>query len=521
MPQDDQPLDLTGATVGVIGAGTMGAGIAQVAATAGHRVVLYDIVEGAADAAVATLRAGMERLIDRGKFTADQVETICSAIQASSDLEDIAASGLVVEAILEDLDTKRQVFATVEKLCPNTTVIASNTSSISISALAAGMAQPERFVGMHFFNPAAIMKLVEVVSGLLTNRSVADAVFSLANAWGKKPVHTKSTPGFIVNRVARPFYAEALRSLSEQVAPVSVIDTVLKSCGGFKMGPLELTDLIGHDVNAAVTESVYRAMFDDQKYLPSIVQTEMVIAGLLGRKTGHGFYTYDDDGSREPTPVPTSNSAQAVAPTGWKIVGTFEQTPSFRDLVESANADVQQIDENEPNHRDHVLVGEAQIQLTYGATATSTAHLQQTPNLVLVDLASDYASCEYVAVSFAEQASDAARSDAIGFFAALGKNVCHVKDVPGMLVMRTVAMLINEAADAVDKGICSAADVDIALQAGAAYPQGLLAWGDKLGVSSVVEVLRHLQAEYGEDRYRCSPLLRRYQHGTTPLVAAT
>ncbi len=519
MPEQEQTVDLGGTRVAVIGAGTMGAGIAQIAATAGHSVVLYDIAEGAPEAAVTKLRAGMERLIQRGKFTAEQVDTICGRIQVTSKLEDIATSGLVIEAILEDLDVKRQVFRSVEQLCEDSTVIASNTSSISISALAAGMEHPGRFVGMHFFNPAAIMKLVEVVSGLLTTEAVADAIFGLAKEWGKTPVNAKSTPGFIVNRVARPFYAEALRSVSERVAPVSVIDAVLKSCGGFKMGPLELTDLIGHDVNAAVTESVYRAMFEDPRYRPSVVQTEMVAAGLLGRKSGRGFYRYDQDGATASEPVPYSDSP-ATPPTNRQIVGSFEHAPSLMNLLRTSGDDVQLTEHSEPNQRDHILAGSSQIQVTNGASATSTAHRQNTPNLVLVDLAADYLTCEYVAVSFAQQASAAARADALGLFEGFDKKVCVIKDVPGMLVMRTVAMLINQAADAVDKGICSANDVDVALQAGAAYPQGLMAWGDKLGVSTVVEVLQGMQSEYGEDRYRCSPLLLRHQYGATPLVAA-
>jgi len=278
--------------VAVIGAGTMGAGIAQVAATAGHKVVLLDIADGAALNGKNSIRLGLEKLVSRGKKTQAEVDFILDKITAVNTFESIKECRLVVEAIVENLDVKRKLFADIEGLCGEHTIIASNTSSISISALAAQTKKPANIVGMHFFNPAAILKLVEVVSGLQTSKDVAETIFETAKAWGKLPVHAKSTPGFIVNRVARPFYAESLRALSEQVASVATIDTLMRSCGGFKMGPLQLTDLIGQDINCSVTESVYNAFYQDKRFMPSVLQAEMVSAGLLGRKTGIGFYDY-------------------------------------------------------------------------------------------------------------------------------------------------------------------------------------------------------------------------------------
>lgn len=286
-------LTLQGAPVLVVGAGIMGAGIAQVAAAAGHRVMLFDTRDGAAASARERLAATLDGLVAKGKLAAGQAQATLARIESIAVLQQAGGARLVVEAIVEDLAAKRTLLRQLETVVDADAVLATNTSSISVTALAAGLAQPRRLVGMHFFNPVPLMKLVEVVSGLHTHPDVAAAIFDLASAWGKVPVHARSTPGFIVNRIARPYYAEALALLHEQVATPQMLDACLRAAG-FRMGPCELMDLIGHDTNFAVTNSVYEANFYDKRYMPSLVQRELVDGGLLGRKTGRGFYRYPE-----------------------------------------------------------------------------------------------------------------------------------------------------------------------------------------------------------------------------------
>jgi len=485
--------------IAVIGAGAMGAGIAQVAAAAGHPVWLLDIAEGAAQQGKESIKAGLGSLVAKGKKTQTEVDDLLRRIQPVRELEALADSRMVIEAVVENVDVKQKVFSEIESLCADETIIASNTSSISISALAANAKRPENIVGMHFFNPAAILKLVEVVSGLKTSQEIAKTVFDTAQAWGKLAVHAKSTPGFIVNRVARPFYAEALRSLNEQLATVATIDTLMRSCGGFKMGPLELIDLIGQDVNHAVTESVYQAFYQDKRFMPSVLQADMVAAGLLGRKSGQGFYDYSNDKPEADTQAPTGAGSNVV-----KLVGSMGPVDSLLDLLTGAGFDIK----ISPDGLGRIEVGEAIIQLTDGRTASQRAADQCTPNLILFDYAMDYRASTHVALSAAAQASDQARHSAIGFFQTLGKSVCMVKDLPGMQVMRTVGMLVNEAYDAVNQGVCNALAVDRAMLAGMAYPYGPIKWGGVIGLEYLVLVIENLHASYGEGRYRVSPLLK-------------
>jgi 3-hydroxybutyryl-CoA dehydrogenase len=276
--------------VAVAGAGIMGAGIALVAASAGHSVRLYDAVPDAADRAISRLAKDLDALVQRGKVTVADREARLSRLKAVRDVAELAPAGLVIEAIVERLDAKTELFRNVEAIVAENAILATNTSSLSVTALAAKMRRPGNVVGMHFFNPAPILPLVEVVSGRLTDRGVAETIFATARAWGKTPVHCTSSPGFIVNRVARPFYGEALRLLSERASDPATLDAVMRDCGGFRMGPFELMDLIGHDVNYAVTASVYEAMYQDPRYKPSLIQKDLVDAGLLGRKSGRGFY---------------------------------------------------------------------------------------------------------------------------------------------------------------------------------------------------------------------------------------
>ena len=291
--------------VGVIGAGTMGAGIAQVAAIAGHRVLLADVADGAAGRAVDRIRERVEAQVAKGRLAVDPDALEITATEIS----EMGGAGVVVEAVVEDLAVKRALFAELEQLVPADCLLASNSSSLTPTAMAAGLAHPERLVGLHFFNPVPVMQLVEVISGLATADWAADRAEALAQAWGKTVVRSAATPGFIVNRIARPFYAEAWRLLEEHAADPAVIDAVLTGAGGFRMGPFALMDLIGHDVNESVTRSVWASFGNDPRFAPSLAQRSLVEAGWLGRKTGRGCYDYSDGAA-----LPAASAPPPVRP---------------------------------------------------------------------------------------------------------------------------------------------------------------------------------------------------------------
>ncbi|MGO4361394.1 3-hydroxyacyl-CoA dehydrogenase NAD-binding domain-containing protein [Terrabacter sp. RAF57] len=293
----DHPDQSAFGPVGVIGAGAMGAGIAQVAATAGHAVTLVDSVPGAAAGAVDTIGAALKRLVDKGRLSDEDASAVLARITPAASVEELPECGLVIEAVPEDLDLKRRIFADLADVQPSTTVLATNTSSIDIDDIAAEVADPERVLGLHFFNPPPVMRLVEVVHGERTARAFVEHAVALMDAWGKTPVRCSSTPGFIVNRVARPFYGEAQRIVESGVADAATVDWALRERGGFPMGPLELTDFIGQDVNLAVGTSVWEQTGRDERYAPTAFQQGLVEAGRLGRKTGSGVYAYAADGS--------------------------------------------------------------------------------------------------------------------------------------------------------------------------------------------------------------------------------
>ena len=374
--------------VGVVGAGAMGAGIAQIASQAGHQVVLYDLSQSVLDQSALKLAKIMTRLVEKKRVKHEDAGLIQDRISRTTEIDLFKGCDLIIEAVVENIDVKHIVFQQIESIVNAECIIASNTSSLSITALAAGCQNPERVVGLHFFNPAPLMPLVEIIPGIQTSHLIPTHLLSLMKDWGKSPVVAKDTPGFIVNRVARPFYSEALRILDEGIADIPTIDTVVRRLG-FKMGPFQLTDLIGHDVNYAVTESVFKSFYFDPRFMPSITQLKLVEAGWFGRKAGKGFYNYSE---------------------------SLEEC--------STNIEVD-------------------------------------PQLEIV------------------------------------------------IAERIIAMLINEAADAVYYGIASAEDVDIAMQKGVNYPKGLLVWADEWGAEKVVRILDSLREEYGETRYRCSVLLRK------------
>lgn len=495
-----QALD-TSVKIAVIGAGAMGSGIAQVAAQAGHNVYLQDQQAGAAEKGKTSIAKILQRRVDSCKMQQADLDALLSRIHPIDNVEELADAGLVIEAIIENLEIKRQLLANLENICGDDVILATNTSSISVTSLAAQLQRPERLLGMHFFNPAPLMALVEIILGLATDKKLAEAVHATAAAWGKNPVFATSTPGFIVNRVARPFYAESLRLMQEQAADPATLDAVLREAGSFRMGPFELMDLIGHDVNYAVTESVFSAYYGDFRFQPALIQKALVEAGRLGRKSGHGFYSYAEGAVRpEPaTEVEQSATEQPVMIEGELgaasgLVERFKQAGLT--VVERAGAGV-------------IRFGEATLALTDGRMASERIVADGLQNLVLFDLAKDYQKATRLAIAASEQASAAAVKDATALLQKAGLAVSLIKDAPGLVLMRTIAMLANEAADAVLQGVASSTDVDLAMCAGVNYPQGPLSWSDNLGQGVIWQVLTNLQASYGEDRYRPSLLLRR------------
>jgi 3-hydroxybutyryl-CoA dehydrogenase len=502
------------AIVAVIGAGAMGSGIAQIAAQAGHPVQLFDTRFGAADEACRTISATFDALAAKGKISPDAARAASGRISAVNVLADCVSARLVIEAIVEDLEAKRALLRELETIVAPETILASNTSSLSITALAAGLLQPQRVVGMHFFNPAPVLPLVEVVSGLATDRAVAEAVYACAAAWGKLPVRASSTPGFIVNRCARPFYGEALRLLSERAADPATLDAVIREAGGFRMGPFELMDLIGLDVNFAVTRSVWDAYFHDPRYTPSIWQQELVAAGFLGRKTGRGFFKY---GAGEAKPEPLTQPPHP-RPTVIRVCGDLGPAAALANRLAASGVAVERVQMNDAFADGALSIDGGWLALTDGRTATSRATTSGAHDLVLFDLALDYATCTRVAVARADTCSERSWSAAVGTLQAAGIAVSAFDDVAGLAVMRTVVMLANEAADAVTQGIATARDVDLAMQKGVNYPIGPLAWADRIGAARVREVLVNLAAHYGEDRYRTSPLLARRCAATQALA---
>jgi 3-hydroxybutyryl-CoA dehydrogenase len=497
---------LTGAPVLVIGAGIMGAGIAQVAAQAGHAVLLFDAREGAARDALAKLALTLASLVSKGKLAEDEAQRTLARIEPLSVLEDAAGAQLVVEAIIENLDAKRAVFKQLEAIVGAHCVLATNTSSISVTAIANGLAHPGRLVGMHFFNPVPLMKLVEVVSGLHTEPAVAEAIFELSKAWGKTPVHARSTPGFIVNRIARPFYAETLALLHEQAASPQVLDACMKAAG-FRMGPCELMDLIGHDTNFTVTNSVYEANFYDKRYLPSLVQKEMVDGGLFGRKSGRGFYRYPDG-------APTLPVAVIEAPQTAREITVHGAGPIADALEAAATKALEGQGWGPARDRDSDWIGlsidGSRLALTDGRSAHEVAAASGVAEVAVFDRPLVLPAPPGAALAYAvcAHASERWRVQAPAWLAALGFAPLPVADAPGLVVARTIAMLINEAADAVQQGVCSAAGADAAMKLGVNYPAGPFEWLAQWSARDVIALLDALDHHCRGERYRVSPWLR-------------
>lgn len=494
-------LDLS-SPVAVVGTGTMGQGIAQVALVAGHPVRLYDAAPGRAAAAAEAIGARLDRLVAKDRLAGAERDAARARLQPAESLTDLADCVLVVEAVLEELDVKQRLFGELEDIVGEDCLLATNTSSLSVTAIGGTLRNPGRLVGLHFFNPAPLLPLVEVVSGFATDVTSATRAYETARAWGKTPVACADTPGFIVNRIARPFYAEAFAVLESQAADPATIDAVLRESGGFRMGAFELTDLIGQDVNESVTHSVWRSFFQDVRFTPSLAQRRLVESGRLGRKTGHGWYDYADDAERsEP------HTAEKEQPPAYVIAeGDLGPAADVLALIREAGIRVR---EDEEDHGTRlVLPSGGQLVLADGQTSVEFR------DVVYFDLALDYRKATRIALSTSQDTAARTLSEAIGLFQALGKDVSVIGDCPGMIVARTVARIVDLAHDAVAKGVATEEDIDTAMRLGVNYPLGPFEWSRRLGADWSYDVLDELHTRDPSGRYAPSLALYRHAYAT-------
>ncbi len=451
----------------------MGAGIAQLASLAEIETRLHDPVPDALGAGIERVRGALEKGVERERWTSEQAVVAEGRLQPAEKLEDLAGCELVIEAAPEDLELKQELFGTLAGICGPETILATNTSSLSVAAIAAGCPEPQRVVGMHFFNPPPAMKLVEVVAGPESSEAALESVAKLGERMGRTPVRAADEIGFIGNRCARPYSLEALRLLGDRVADAETIDRICRVGGGFRMGPFELTDLVGVDVNFAVAKSFWEQSFHEPRWQPHPIQQQMVSAGRLGRKTGRGYYDYSQDPYRpaDPTPQPATDRG----------------TPG------SAAEDVPRIDSEAPSR----LVDLNDGSLAKLGGAIGYFALGPLEEAILVELTAT------------EHTPQAACKSAEEHFCSLGKHVEWVGDGPGLVLGRIVCQLVNEAAFALQKGVGDAEGIDTAMRLGFNYPRGPLEWGDAIGLDHVLAVLDALRDELGEERYRAAPLLRR------------
>ncbi|MFE4410258.1 3-hydroxyacyl-CoA dehydrogenase [Streptomyces sp. NPDC056821] len=494
-------LDLS-SPVAVVGTGTMGQGIAQVALVAGHTVRLYDAVPGRAREAAAEIGARLDRLVEKDRLTGAERDAARARLLAADALTELADCALVVEAVLERLDVKQELLKELEGVVGDDCLLATNTSSLSVTAVGGALRVPGRLVGLHFFNPAPLMPLVEVVSGFATDVTSATRAYETARAWGKTPVACADTPGFIVNRIARPFYAEAFAVYESQGADPATIDAVLRESGGFRMGAFELTDLIGQDVNESVTHSVWQSFFQDVRFTPSLAQRRLVESGRHGRKSGQGWYDYREGAER-----PEPHTAEREAPPAYVVAeGGLGPASDLLALIREAGIQVREEDEDHGTRL--VLPSGGQLVLADGQTSVEFR------DVVYFDLALDYRGATRIALSASRDTSPRTVAEATGLFQALGKKVSVIGDVPGMIVARTVARIVDLAHDAVAKGAATEEDIDTAMRLGVNYPLGPFEWSRRLGGSWACSVLDNLHECDPSGRYAPSLALYRHAYAT-------
>jgi 3-hydroxybutyryl-CoA dehydrogenase len=493
-------MNTTYAVVGVVGAGAMGRGIAQIAAQAGSTVKLFDTQAQAAAQARAAVLLQWDKLHQKGRLDAARLASQQAALVAATQLSELADCDLVIEAIVERLDVKQALFAELETILRPDAVLASNTSSLSITAIAAGLRRPERLAGYHFFNPVPLMKVVEVIAGLKTDPGICTALSAYAREMGHTPVQAQDTPGFIVNHAGRAYGTEALRIVGEGVADFATIDRILKDQVGFKLGPFELMDLTALDVSHPVMESVYRQYYDEPRYRPSVITAQRLAGGIVGKKVGEGFYRYRD-GVAEVPPEPATPQVAELPPV-WvspRAARRAELLQLLKDLgarIETGSA---------PSSLALTLVAPLGFDVT---TVAVVERLDPTRTLGIDMLVEDAATRRRVLATNPATRIDM-REAAHALFARDGKPVSVVRDSGGFVTQRVVASIVNIAADICQQRICSPRDLELAVTLGLGYPLGPLAMGDRYGPASVLEVLFNMQTVYGDPRYRPSPWLRR------------
>lgn len=489
--------------LGVIGCGVMGRGIAQIAALGGARVRLVDSRAGASDAARLNLIETLGKQVEKGRLEKGLADAAISRLSACSGLHDLVGAHVVIEAIVEDPDAKKSLFTELEYIVGSGTILASNTSSLSITTIASGLQHPERVAGMHFFNPVPLMKIVEVVGGLMSAPAVLDYLLALGAHWGHASVRAKDTPGFIVNHAGRAYGTEGLSILAEGVTTVATLDAILRDCAGFKLGPCELMDLVGLDVSHPVMESIYRQYYEEPRFRPQGITRQMRDAGLLGKKTGRGFYLYDLQGQKQTLPEATVPSrlpscvwlSRARMPQAARIEGAIAA------LCQQAGVVFEQ--GLQPSPQALCIV------TPLGEDASSCCVRQglDPQRSIAIETLFDLSSRRVLMSNPATE--DAYLSMARGLFGVDGVAVSVLRDSAGLVAQRVVAHIVNIACEIAQQGIALPSDIDRAVQLGLAYPQGPLAWGDQLGPAVVLAILTNLFELSGDPRYRPSPWLRR------------
>lgn len=480
--------------VGIVGAGAMGRGIAQVAATGGMRAVIFDTAPGAADAAIGFVAGMLERAAEKGRMTAPEAAAAAGRLTAVADLSDLAAADLVVEAVVEDVAVKREIFARLAALVGPEAVLASNTSSIRIAGIAAGSPAAPRIAGMHFFNPVPLMKLVEVIAAPETSPATVEALLAIGRRMGRVPVAVKDSPGFLVNLGGRAFVTEGLRIVSEGVAEPAQVDAVMRDAWGYRMGPFELMDLTGIDVNFPVSRIVYEGYFHDRRLATQPLHEAMNMAGRLGRKTGAGFYDYDADGTKLAPPADAPGTGPAAP-----VLVLAEPDEELAALCRDAGARVVAADD-----------GQAPIvaaPLGEDATALATRLELDPRRLVALDLLSNPA--RRLTVMVAPGADPAVLDAVVARFAQPDRPVTAIKDSPGFIGQRIQAMVANLGCEMAQARIATPEDIDKGMELGLNYPSGPLKLADRIGPEMVLAILETLQAITGDDRYRPALWLRR------------
>ncbi|HEX2544970.1 MAG TPA: 3-hydroxyacyl-CoA dehydrogenase [Ramlibacter sp.] len=487
-------------TTGVAGAGAMGRGIAQIAAQGGSTVRLFDMQPGAVDRAIQEIGAQWDRLLEKGRMDAGAVQAAKARLQPASSLQDLAGCDLVIEAIVERLDAKRALFADLERIVGDQAVLATNTSSLSVTAIANGLQRPQRVAGYHFFNPVPLMKVVEVIAGLKTDPAVCEGLTAFAREMGHTPVQAQDTPGFIVNHAGRGYNTEALRIATEGVADFATIDRILRDQVGFKLGPFELMDLTGLDVSHPVMESIYRQYYDEPRYRPTVITAQRVAGNVLGRKTGEGFYRYVD-GKAQVAPEPPAPTVAEMPPV-WVSTRAARRAELYQ-LLKDLGANI----ETGQSASSQALTLVAP--LGFDVTTVAVVERLDPARTIGIDLlVDDKATKRRVLATNPATRSDM-RDAAHALFARDGKPVSVIRDSGGFVTQRVVATIVNIASDICQQRICSPKDLETAVTLGLGYPMGPLAMGDRWGPTNVLEVLFNMQTVYGDTRYRPSPWLRR------------